>query len=207
MKTTVYVYVFDTLSDWELGYVTAGINNPMMQADPGKYHLKTFSIDGSPVLTMGGLRVTPDLGLEDVSSLNAAMLVLPGGTSWNAGENTEVSLLAKEFHAAHVPVAAICGATLGLAKAGMLDSVAHTSNAKEYILLSEYQGGDSYRNQLAVRDKGIITAAGTAPLEFAREIFQELGLYSRDVLEAWYKLFKTGAPEAFAELMAAAGAQ
>lgn len=52
-------------------------------------------------------------------------------------------------------------------------------------------------NALSVSDQGVITASGTAPLEFAREIFNELNLYKDEVLEAWYKLFKTGSPEVF----------
>ena len=65
MKSTkiIYLFLFDTLSDWEIGYVTAGINNPMMQVNPEKYQLKTFSIDGKPICTIGGLLITPDLSL------------------------------------------------------------------------------------------------------------------------------------------------
>ena len=37
-----------------------------------------------------------------------------------------------------------------------------------------------------------ITASGVAPLEFARHIFEKLGVYASDKLDAWYKLFKTG---------------
>ncbi|MCP4159901.1 MAG: hypothetical protein GY760_07505 [Deltaproteobacteria bacterium] len=48
--------------------------------------------------------------------------------------------------------------------------------------------------------------SGTASLEFAREIFKELNLYKAEVLEAWYKLFKTSSPEAFGELMKSVGA-
>lgn len=205
--TTIYIYLFDTLADWEIGYITTGINDSSMHVEPGKYQLKTFSADGKPIRTLGGLQITPDLSLTEVSVSNAVMLILPGGTSWNVGKNHEASLLARDFHDAQIPVAAICGATLGLAKVGVLDSVAHTSSSKDYILTSNYGGGDSYRDTLAVSDNGIITASGTASLEFAREVFKALGLYSESVLEAWYKLFKTSTPEAFAELMAAVGKQ
>ncbi len=202
----IYLFLFDTLSDWEIGYVAAGINSPAMQADPGKYQLKTFSIDGKPIRTMGGLQITPDLNLDEVNFSDAEMLILPGGASWDEGGNQKVTVLAKEFHKNRIKVAAICGATLGIAKIGLLDSIQHTSNSKDYLLDSQYQGGDNYVNALSVSDEGVITAPGTAPLEFAREIFNELNLYKDEVLEAWYKLFKTSSPEAFVELMKAAGA-
>ncbi len=172
MKPTkiIYLYLFDTLSDWEIGYVTAGINNPMMQANPEKYQLKTFSTYGKPICTIGGLQVTPDLSLEDVTSSDAEMLILPGGSSWDEGGNQEVTLLAKKFHENQIKVAGICGATLGLAKTGLLDSIKHTSNSKDYLLNSHYQGGKYYVDTTFVSDKGIITASGTASLEFARDI-------------------------------------
>ena len=200
---SIYLFLFDTLSDWEIGYVTAGIGNPIMQINPCKYQLKTFSIDGKPVRTIGGLKIIPNLSLSEVTLSDAAMLILPGGKSWEEGGNHEAILLAKKFYENKIKVAAICGATLGLAKSGLLDFVQHTSNSKEYLLNSHYKGGNYYLNQLSVSSTGIITASGTAPLEFARDIFKELNLYKAEVLEAWYKLFKTGSPEAFAELMKA----
>lgn len=205
---TVYLSLFDTLADWEIGYITTGINSPGMQLNPGEYQLKTFSVDGKPVRTLGGLQVTPDLSLDEVKFSDAAMLILPGGTVWGENGNQEIALLAKEAHESNVKVAAICAATLGLAKTGLLDSIQHTSNAKEYLQSSGYQGGEYYVDGvLSVCDKGVITAPGTAPLEFTKDIFKELNLYNLEVLEAWYKLYKTGSPEAFAELMAAASAQ
>lgn len=201
----IYLFLFNTLSDWEIGYVTAGINNPMMQINPKKYQLKTFSIDGKPIRTIGGLKITPDLSMTEVSITDAAMLILPGGNGWDDGGNQEIIPLAKTFHENQIKVAAICGATLGLAKCGLLDSIQHTSNSKNYLLNSHYSGGKYYINELSVSNAGIITASGTAPLEFARDIFKELNLYKDEVLKAWYKLFKTGSPDAFAELMIALG--
>jgi len=205
LKSTVYLYLFNTLSDWEIGYVTAGINNPAFQVNPDRYQLRTFSIDGKPVRTLGGLQITPNLSLEEVNILDGEMLILPGGASWNEGCNQEVALLAKKFHENQIKVAAICGATLGLSKTGMLDDIRHTSNSKDYLLNSHYRGGEYYTEALSVSDKGVITAPGTASLEFARDIFKELNLYKTEVLEAWYNLFKTSSPEAFATLMKVSG--
>ncbi len=176
-----------------------------MQINPEKYQLKTFSSDGKPVRTIGGILITPDLSMDEVTVLGAEMLILPGGPSWDEGCNQDVILLAKKFHDNQIKVAAICGATLGLAKIGMLDCIQHTGNSKGYLLNSHYQGGDYYSEALSVCDKAIITAPGTAPLEFAREIFKELNLYKTEVLDAWYHLFKTSSPEAFPMLMKALG--
>ena len=34
-KSTIHLFVFDTMSDWEYGYLIAGINNPQFQITRG----------------------------------------------------------------------------------------------------------------------------------------------------------------------------
>ena len=96
--------------------------------------------------------------------------------------------------AAGTPVAAICGATVGVAKAGLLQGRAHTSNGLEYLRaqVPDYISENDYVDQLAVRDRGLITASGLGAVEFAREIFAELGVFPEGELELWYRLFKYG---------------
>lgn len=70
----------------------------------------------------------------------------------------------------------------------------HTSNHILYLknVAQEYSGDKNYIDSLAVRDKNIITANGIAPIEFAKEIFQKLKLYSDNDIEKWFQLFKNG---------------
>ena len=131
----------------------------------------------APVLTTGGLRIVPDGCLESLRPDNSAMLILPGGAAWETGGNREATEKAKEFLAADVPVAAIAGATMGLARAGLLDDRYHTSNAAEYLQRTGYQGQQLYRDVPAVTHAHLVTANGAAPMEFAREIFAVLGVY------------------------------
>jgi putative intracellular protease/amidase len=204
-QQTVYVFVFDTLSDWEPGYAVAGINNPDMQTQPGRYRVQTFGVTREPVVTAGGMRIVPDLALAELEPGQSAMLILPGGGAWDQGQHSDVAERAGEFLAAGVPVAAICGATAGLARAGLLDSMRHTSNALEYLQATGYQGQALYQGQPAVADGNLITAGATSPLEFAYQIFKRLELYKPEVLDAWYGLFKTGDPAHFFALQKAAG--
>ena len=118
-KSTVHLFVFDTVSDWEYGYLVAGINNPQFQKTPGRFTLKTVSLSGESITTMGGLRVTPDQTLAKLKPSGSVMLVLPGGIAWDKQKNKEAAQLASEFLAAGTPVAAICGATVGLASLGL----------------------------------------------------------------------------------------
>lgn len=196
----VFLYVFEGMADWEASFAIAGINNPRFQQEPGRYRVVTVGATREAVTTMGGLRVMPEICLGEVNPDRAAMLILPGGDAWETGANRPAVDLARVFFVEGVPIAAICGATRALACAGMLDDFHHTSNSREYLASTRYRGGKFYCDAPAIADEGVITAAGTAPLEFAKEIFRALGLYSECALDAWYAMFKFGDASRFLEL-------
>jgi putative intracellular protease/amidase len=189
---TVHLFVFNGLADWEPSFAIAGINNPLFQRDPGRYRVSTVAPTTDPVTTMGGVRILPDLTLDQVSPAASALLILPGGESWEQGGNIEAIAKAAAFLTARIPVAAICAATLALARAGFLDNRLHTSNAPEYLRATGYRGASLYRVIPAIADGHLITASGMAPVDFAYQIFGLLQLYPDAALDAWYALFKTG---------------
>ena len=205
--STVHLFVFDTLADWEASYAIAGLNNPAFPTRGGPFRVRTVGLDRSPVITMGGLTIVPDMVLAELEPTESAMLILPGGTAWDAGELSAVTPHVARVLGAGVPIAAICGATAGLARAGMLDEVKHTSNAREYLQATQYCGGALYQDALAVTDSNVITAGATGALEFAGQIFRRLGVYPDAVLAAWYALFKRGDASQFAQLQALAAAE
>ncbi len=135
------------------------------------------------------------------------MLILPGGEAWDQQKNKAAALLAAQFWDHGTPVAAICGATAGLARVGLLDTIPHTSNSREYIAQTGYKGGIYFSEKPVVRSRGLITASAMSSLEFAREIFSVLEIYSEEALKNWYNLYKTGDAKYFAELMKAAQGQ
>ena len=201
MPRTVHLFVFNTLADWEPGFAVAGINNPDGQKAPGRYQVRTVAATRDAITTIGGIRILPDMSLDQLDPAESAMLILPGGESWDQGGNLEAVEKAKAFLAAGVPVAAICGATAGLARGGILNTRKHTSNAPEYLAATGYRGAHLYQPADVVSDQNVITASAMSSLEFARAIFARLDLYEDKVLEAWYGLFKTGDPKYYAALV------
>ncbi|KAA0924958.1 MULTISPECIES: DJ-1/PfpI family protein [unclassified Rhodococcus (in: high G+C Gram-positive bacteria)] len=198
--TTIALYATDTMADWEYGYLTAGLAMAREQ-DPDANRLIVASETGDVVTTMGGLRITPDVGLADLPALDA--LILPGADSWDSGHDA-VLRLAVELVAAGTPVAAICGATLGMARAGLLDDRPHTSNAPEFLTqATEYHGSEYYRDEKAVSDGTVITAGGVSPLEFAKLVFERLNVFPQPVVDAWYGLYTTGERKYYDQLAGA----
>lgn len=200
----VYLYVLDTLADWEIGLLMPEINTGrFFRKDSGKprIHLAGASMD--PVTTMGGFRITPDCLVDDVPASKDAMLILPGSDRWNEPENFKAVSKAREVLDAGGRVCAICGATVALAYAGMLDSIKHTSNGPGFLemVCPAYKGGGSYVDEPAVIDSGLITAAGTGSIEWTRLILRELDVMKPAALEAWFKYFSTGDAQAYFDLM------
>ncbi|WP_040813908.1 type 1 glutamine amidotransferase family protein [Nocardia concava] len=202
MLKTVHMAVYDTFSDWEVGHATAHINRELWHREPGAWQVKTVGITADPVTSMGGMRVLPDLVIDDLKPADSAMLILPGlGTEFDPESPIGVfARKAREFLAAGVPVAAICGATFGLAKEGLLDDRPHTSNDPGYLAYSGYSGAEHYVAKTAVTDGDLITATGTRPVDLAREIFARLEIFEPHVLESWYKLYGNNDPAGFYEL-------
>jgi putative intracellular protease/amidase len=142
-------------------------------------------------------------GLDPAAS---DLLVLPGGDAWDAGGGAAFAAAAGRFLDAGVPVAAICGATAGLARAGLLDERSHTSSAPEYLAATGYAGGDRYIDERAVVDGDLITAGPQSPVQFARAALGRLGLASDTTLDAYERLFADGDASAFPVLMQSQGA-
>jgi putative intracellular protease/amidase len=201
-EATVHLAVYDSLADWEVGYVTAHINRPLWHKTPGRFAVRTVGASTAPITTMGGLRVTPDSTLAELRPSDSAMLILAGNEIFMTEAFTPFAAKAREFLDAGVPVAAICGATGGLAVAGLLDNRQHTSNAREFLVGLGYGGAEHYRDEPAVTDGDLITASGVTPMDFARAIMARLDVYEPGVLASWYKLYGKQDPAGFFELAA-----
>ena len=199
---TAHLAIYDTLADWEPGHLLAELRTGRFTGT--RFDVVTVAESPDPVTTMGGVRILPDMLLADLDPADSDILVLPGGELWDAGGGEAFAATAERFLAAGVPVAAICGATAGLARAGLLDDRRHTSAAAEYLAATGYAGGDHYVDERAVVDGDLITAGPQSPVQFARAALSRLGLASDRTLEAYEAVFHRGDPAAFPVLMQAA---
>ncbi|WP_339796911.1 type 1 glutamine amidotransferase family protein [Paenibacillus sp. FSL R5-0744] len=204
MNNTVYLYVFDTMSDWEIGYLTAELHSGRhFRQGLGPAKIVTVGIEKTPVTTMGGLKIMPDIKVDECSIKSVDALILPGGNTWTEAIHVPILKIAEMCLKEGIVVGAICGATLGLAQAGLLDSRWHTSNDLAYLkmICQCYTGEEYYKVESAVTDGKLITASGVAPVEFSVHVLKALDVFSPKTLDAWYRLNKTQEPKYFYELM------
>lgn len=198
---TAHIAIFDTLADWEPGHLLAELRTGRFTGT--RFDVVTVAESLDPITTMGGVRMLPDRLLADLDPADSDILILPGGELWDGGGGNAFAAAAGRFLDAGVPVAAICGATAGLARAGLLDERRHTSAAAEYLAATGYAGGDHYVDERAVADRDLITAGPQSPVQFARAALRRLGLASERTLEAYEAVFHAGDPAGFPVLMQA----
>ncbi len=207
MSKAIHVGIYDSWADWEAGYALAHLGSGDWRGDGMRYRIVLVGETMEPVVTKAGISLSPGRVLADLEPEESAMLVLPGADGWLVGGNGAFVAMAARFLEAGVPVAAICGATIGLARAGLLNGVRHTSNAPQVLECEGYSGAAGYCYEGAVTDGDLITASGIAPVDFAREIFARLGFYDPKTLANWYLMYGKQDPAGFFGLMeGAAGA-
>ena len=148
MTNIAHVALYDTLADWEIGYLLVELRTGRFTGQP--FEIVTVGTSTEPVTTMGGLRILPDQTLDEIEPASSRLLILAGAEMWDDGRGQPFADAARRFLAAGTPVAAICGATAGLARVGLLDDRDHTSAAAEYLAATGYAGAGHYRDERAV---------------------------------------------------------
>lgn len=58
---TVYLYLLNSLADWEIGFITAELNSKrFLDSSKAPVNLVKIGNTKEPVTTMGGIVITPD---------------------------------------------------------------------------------------------------------------------------------------------------
>jgi putative intracellular protease/amidase len=198
----IYLYVLDTLADYEISFLTAEIySGRFLRNNIEKPNIIKVGADFSEIKTMGGMSIIPDIDIKNLNIKNNDLLVLPGADTWQ--NNQEIINFVHENISKDITIAAICGATAALAQKGILNDRKHTSNDREYLKMvcPNYFGENNYINEPVVVDKNLITASGLAPIEFTYEIIKKLEIMEKNKVEAWFNLYKIREAKYFYELM------
>lgn len=166
-----------------------------------KYVNKVVAPTLEPVKSIGGFRTLPDYSFETMPGDYAA-LVLIGGFGWSTPVADQVVPIVKQAIEKDKIVGAICNGASFMAKHGFLNSVKHTGNGLEQLKLwggRNYTNPDGYVHTQAVADNKIVTANGSATLEFAKELLLLLENDTTERIGMYYQFNKQGFCSLFAE--------
>lgn len=187
MKKILYV-ILEQWADWELAYISSAVN----MLGGGKFENKTVSLTKDAVTSIGGMKCLPDYDLKSIPSDYDA-LILIGGMSWHAENAMQIKPLIYACIKNGKVLGAICDACRFLGSVGALNSAKHTANdlneLKQYSVYTNEQG---FIHRQAVSDNHVITANGTAALEFAQEVLRNLSVATEEQIDGWYNFHKLG---------------
>ncbi|MCI9421026.1 MAG: glutamine amidotransferase [Eubacterium sp.] len=190
MKKTILFLILQQFADWEAAYISSALT----MLGQGQYEIKTVSLSKDPVSSIGGFQVLPDYDTASVPKGYEA-LILIGGMTWRSENTDPIKKLVEECCQKGKVLGGICDASAFLGTIGVLNTVNHTSNdlndLKQWAGAS-YTGETKFIAKQAVRDVNIITANGTAPMEFAKEILFALQAASEEKISEWYNFHKLG---------------
>jgi len=187
-KRKCFLFVFNGYADWEPALAIATLNKF------SDFSIHSFSVDGSPVRSMGGISIQPDSSVNGIDPHSIDLLILPGGDLWKEGGNKEITPIVRSVAERRGHIAAICDATIFLAGLGFLNRVWHTSNGPQYLSeqVASYKGRQYYEDLPAVVDDNLITANGAGMVEFTVEILKRQKVFDEATLEKIYDLYKSG---------------
>lgn len=160
----------DPFADWEVAQVAPAARE---FGDAVCY----FTPGGRPVQSMGGLHVEADGALEQFDPLSADALLVIGSPAWMSSQAVDIGDALRCAQQAGLLLGGICGGTLPLARAGLLDERRHTGNSLDELqrLGGAYRGAAQFQpGPRAVADRGVVTASGLAPVTFAAEVLRHL---------------------------------
>lgn len=187
-EKAVYLLAVEGFADWEPAHALAELRRQ------GGYRVETVGLTRDPVVSMGGVHVLPTRAVGEVDPDDVDVLIVPGGDRWESAPiEPEVEGLLRTLDQRGTAIAAICGATVAIARLGLLKGRLHTSNGLDYLRshVPGYADAATYVDAPAVRDRGLVTASGLGDVEFARELFEELGVMSWEARSAWAQIFRS----------------
>lgn len=159
-----------------------------------KYVNKVVASTLEPVKSIGGFQTLPDYSFETIPDDYAA-IVLVGGFGWSTPLADRVVPIIRHALEKGKVVGAICNGASFMAKCGFLNHVRHTGNGLEQLKQwggENYTNCDGYVNAQAVSDRNIVTANGSATLEFAKELLLLLENDTPEWVEMYYQFNKQG---------------
>ena len=201
MNNEVLYILLPDFAEHEMVYLAEAIaSDEFALKENPRYVNKVVAPTMEPVKSIGGFRTLPDYSFDTMPEDYAA-LVLIGGFGWATPVADRVVPIVGHAIRNGKFVGAICNAASFMAKHSFLNNIKHTGNGIDQLKL---WGGEAYTNSAGyvhaqtVSDRNIVTANGSATLEFAKELLLLLGNDTPERIEMYYQFNKQGFCSLFA---------
>ena len=176
----IAVLLIQGFADWEYALI-AGTGRAYYGAE-----IEFFTEQAGEIHSKGGLPAHISKNFSDIAQWKPDVVAVIGGSLWMSENAPQISRLLNDLHHEGITIAGICGGTLALARAGLLNEVAHTSNHPDFLpqYAQGYTGKKHYIDTpAAVSHSGIITASGMAPVSFTAAVFDAAGIDKTETIK------------------------
>jgi len=170
----VLIFLYDDYAEFEIS-----ILDTVLRGNNVEVVTCSHKPVGTYVVSSGGLQIVPHYTITDINPNDYAALVVPGGRPHVLLGNENIQSFMKRMSEAGVYMAAICAGPSLLADAGLLENMGYTtslSEGEELYDRAPFQW-ENKRQEIVVTDQKVITATGSAYVEFAEEVLRQLGLF------------------------------
>lgn len=195
MSNEILYILLPDFASHEMVYLMEAISSDEQQLKPNpKYVNRIVTPTAEGVSAIGGFKVIPDYTFDNMPD-DFAALVLIGGYGWLSPIAEQVMPIVRKAVEKGKIVGAICNAASFMAKHGFLNTVKHTGNGLGQLKIwgeENYTNLDGYVHAQAVNDNNIVTANGSAALEFAKELLLLLKNDTPERIEMYYQFNKQG---------------
>lgn len=184
-KTIGFVFI-PGFADWEYGFLAAA------GTDWFDFKAVSLSPKGEKVFGISGFGLSPERSTDAGENVDLDGIAVIGSDTWTSDIAPDVAPLLKAVAARGGVVGGICAGTVALAKAGLFDGVAHTSNGRDWLAghVPGYTGAEQYQDvPYAVADGRIVSAPGSAPGTFAQKFLLTLHPEKADMLTEMKSMF------------------
>jgi putative intracellular protease/amidase len=184
----VLCFLYPEMADFEVTYAIHRLKNI------GRKEIVMIGAGMEPLQSQSGFRYLPDVTIAEALRFeDAEALVIPGGPI-TASEPLITELIQKLDRERKL-LAAICFGPQFLGRAGVLDRHRYTTSCSPERIaglgVADPFPWPNWVRQRVVRDGHVITALGTAFIDFAFEIFDYLQIFaSRDEMAELYRNVK-----------------
>ena len=195
MSNEILYVLLPDFASHEMVYLMEAVSSDETQLKSNPQYInKIVAPTLEPVTAIGGFRVLPDYSFDNMPDDYAA-LVLIGGYGWLTPLADKVAPIVRKALDKGIIVGAICNGASFMAKHGFLNGVKHTGNGLEQLKMwgaENYTNSESYLHSQAVSDRKVVTANGSATLEFTKELLLLLENDTPERIEMYYQFNKQG---------------
>ncbi len=172
----IVVYIYEGMATFEIALLAQ-----LLGSDPG-IELIITADELRLIKDKSGMLIMPHTDLKSVHSEDIDGIIIPGG--WLADLDEHLISIIRDLKEEQKLIAAVCAGSSIMARSGVLKGIRYTTSIvewqdkhRDFFKIEDPFPRESYVECRAIRDGNIITAKGSAFIDFTMEVCDYFDLF------------------------------